>query len=287
MNTPPTVIASFFTLAGPCELALLGGTEISPHNILDRIRIAGEVGYQGFGFADRDLRFWAGEVGIDTIRRELESAGIDVVEIEALFNWWTTGTARAESDALREEMLGWAAALNARHIKVGTTLEQVELDYGHVASEFAALAADFDEVGALVGLEPMAVAAVKSTEVALSIVEESGATNAGIVIDTWHIVRGNIPFESLSTIDPTRIVTIELNDSAIEPVGGDLINDGANHRRFPGQGEQDLSKFVGAIQATGYAGPWGNENISTEARRMDLREAATVGYRAVVECVGS
>ncbi len=285
MTTTPPIIASFYTLAGEAELTLLGGTEISPHDLRDRIRVAGEAGYTGFGFADHDLRYWADRVGINAIRSELDNAGIDVVEIEALFDWWATGPIRAESDALRAEMLQWSVDLNARHIKVGTSLHGLEAEHAQLVDGLAGLAADFAEIDVLVGLEPMAVAQLKTPDAALAVVEDAGAPNAGIVIDTWHIVRAHTPFDHLARIDPTRIVTIELNDMALEPVGGDLINDGANHRRFPGEGEQDLEAFVRAILSTGYDGPWGNENLSIEARGMDLRQAAAKGYSTVVEVV--
>ncbi len=50
-----------------------------------------------------------------------------------------------------------------------------------------------------------------------------------------------------------------------------------NMRRIPGEGDYDVIGFIKAVAATGYDGPWGNEILSEEYRRLPME----VAYRRV------
>ena len=274
-------IASFFTLAGDTRLAALGGTEISPHDLRRRIEVAGATGYTGFGFADRDLRYWSERYPLTEIRMTLDDCGITVVEIEMLSGWHLEGEQRAASDALQAEMLAWAEALGARHIKVCADLGGAETSHAKFVEDFGVLCAAAAGVGVTVALEVMPIGAIKSPAQALGIIEESGARNAGLLLDVWHIARGGLDFAQLSSLPPDRIASIELNDGAKEPVDGDLVKDGSDYRRVAGTGELGVTDFVDAVLATGYDGPFGDENLSIDFRERTLEDAAETSYTAV------
>ncbi|WP_073308357.1 hypothetical protein [Halobaculum gomorrense] len=44
-------------------------------------------------------------------------------------------------------------------------------------------------------------------------------------------------------------------------------------RRVPGYGDFDVSRFVEAVRASGFQGPWGNEILSEEYRRRGMESA--------------
>jgi sugar phosphate isomerase/epimerase len=55
---------------------------------------------------------------------------------------------------------------------------------------------------------------------------------------------------------------------------GTLFEDTVDRRRYCGEGSFDLSGFVAALRTAGWTGPWGVEILSTEHRRLDVRQAA-------------
>ena len=275
------IIASFFTLAGNTHLAALGGTEVSPHDLRRRIEVAGATGYTGFGFADRDLRHWSERYPITEIRRFIDDSGIRVVEIENLSGWHLEGERRAASDALQAEVLAWAAELGARHVKVCADLSGVDTSHEKFVEDFGALCEAAAGARTTIALEVMPLGAIKTPAQALSIIDESGASNAGLLLDVWHLARGGVDFAQLSSLPADRIANVELNDAAKDPVDGDLVKDGSGHRRVAGFGELGVDVFVDAVLATGYDGPFGDENISIDFRERGLEDAALTSYTAV------
>ena len=105
----------------------------------------------------------------------------------------------------------------------------------------------------------------------------AGCSNAGLVLDIWHIVRGDVPFDRIAVIPGGQIVHIELNDAKSEPVGS-LAEDTLDHRLLPGQGTFDIPGFLDAVAATGYSGVYGVEILSDEQRQRPLGEAARLAH---------
>lgn len=280
--TRPELLASFYTIAGDAVLEFRGGDEISPFDIKDRIETAARVGYKGVGLADRDLEHWGRVYAPAELRRIIEGNGIEHVELEMIFTWFADGELRRTSDRIRSELLRWAEALGARHIKVGTDLSGAYWPIELMAQEFAVLCAQAADVGAMVALEPMPPATVKTPWQGLEVIEAAGAPNGGLMIDILHLVRMGIPFELLSTVPGDRIMAVELGDGAPTAVQNDIIIDGTDHRLVPGQGSFDIPNFLRAVQATGFDGPYGIEVVSIENRARSLEEAATINYEATL-----
>ncbi|MGF6372926.1 hypothetical protein OKW40_005742 [Paraburkholderia sp. RAU6.4a] len=70
--------------------------------------------------------------------------------------------------------------------------------------------------------------------------------NAGLLLDIWHLSRGNVDFKEIATIKPEFIKGIELDDAdryAIEP----LWMDTCHKRRLPGEGVLDVQGFIKAV----------------------------------------
>jgi sugar phosphate isomerase/epimerase len=66
---------------------------------------------------------------------------------------------------------------------------------------------------------------------------------------------------------------VELND-ADATVVGTLFEDTVDRRRYCGEGVFDLAGIISALRTAGWSGPWGVEILSTEHRRLDVRQAA-------------
>ena len=55
---------------------------------------------------------------------------------------------------------------------------------------------------------------------------------------------------------------------------GDASPSREDRRRYCGEGPFDLPGIVAALRTAGWSGPWGVEILSTEHRRLDVRQAA-------------
>ena len=276
----PHVIASFFTIAGDTQLEFVGGTEVSPFDLRERIEVAARGGFSGIGFGDKDLGFWLTRYPLPLIRTLLADNGIGTVEIETIFDWFTEGDRRIASDEHTKVILGWAAELGALHVKATTDLSGAHFEHDHLVSEWAKLCAEAAEAGTRVALEPMPPATIKTPAQGLSVLKEAGAHNAGLMLDIWHVHRAGVPFDELRAIPPEWIAGVELGDAYTHPVNGDLVHDGLNHRLLPGTGELDVTGFIRAVLAAGYRGAFGSEIFSIENRARSLEEAVEANYSA-------
>jgi sugar phosphate isomerase/epimerase len=101
MTSGPTVgnralLATCWTSAG--DAAPDRGGEVSPVDLRTRIETAAEVGWEGFGLLHADLAIARSTLGLPELRRILDGAGIEHVELEFLPWWWTSGERRRISD---------------------------------------------------------------------------------------------------------------------------------------------------------------------------------------------
>ncbi|MGH3627895.1 MAG: sugar phosphate isomerase/epimerase family protein [Sciscionella sp.] len=278
MTTTPTApvdtagfefVASYWTIAGDARLRMFGGTDYSPIDLRQRIETAAATGYAGVGFHSADLLHWADRHPPTEVTRILAGNGLGIVELEILREWFVTGEPRAESDAVRQQLLRLCEELPVTHLKVGSSFGPEHFPAEHIATEFAALCLQFADVGTRVGLEAIPNAHLRTPAEVLEVVELADPPNGGLILDTWHGFRGHVPYPSLRDIPAARIVSVEVADGAAEPVV-DLANDGCNHRQLIGEGAFGTRDWLAAILETGYAGHIGVENLSEENRRRPL-----------------
>jgi sugar phosphate isomerase/epimerase len=245
----------------------------SPVPLRERIEAAAAVGFTGFGVLAVDLAVAEREHGLPGIRAMLADNGIVHLELEGLPDWWSRGPERVRSDELRRFLLTAAEALGARHLKVTPDTSGVPWEPADWAAEFAALAAQAADAGARLGIEFLPWSNIRTVHDGLRLVEEAGHPAGGIVIDVWHVERAGTPAAELAALPLPRIVGVELNDADGEVVGT-LFEDTVDRRRYCGEGSFDLAGIITALRAAGWSGPWGVEILSTEHRRLDVRQAA-------------
>jgi sugar phosphate isomerase/epimerase len=245
----------------------------SPVPLRARIEAAAAAGFTGFGVLAVDLAVAEREHGLAGIGTMLADNGIVHLELEGLPDWWSGGPERARSDELRRFLLAAAEALGARHLKVTPDTSGAAWEPEHWAAEFARLATQAADAGARLGIEFLPWSNIATVHDGLRLVEDAGHPAGGIVIDVWHVERAGTPAAELAALPAHRIVGVELNDAADEVVGT-LFEDTVDRRRYCGEGSFDLAGTITALRAAGWAGPWGVEILSTEHRRLDVRQAA-------------
>lgn len=128
--------------------------------------------------------------------------------------------------------------------------------------------------GLRVDLEFVPMWGVATLEDAWTIVRESGAENAGILLDMWHFFRGDPDMELLRSLPEGSISAVQLTDAAASLEGNDLFDDCLHYRRLPDQGELPVREVMEILRDKGGVRSVGPEVFSDELDRLDPREAA-------------
>jgi sugar phosphate isomerase/epimerase len=171
----------------------------------------------------------------------LSNHGLRVLDIEAI---WLKPKTRVRDFVSAIEA---AAKLGARSLQViGNDSDESRLVDRF--SELCALAAPY---GLNADLEFMRFAEVRTLSHAQRIVEASGASNAGILLDALHFFRCGTALDDLVGLDKTRIHVVQLCDAPLKTPDtfAEMLHEARFDRLLPGKGELPLSKFMAALPA--------------------------------------
>lgn len=198
------------------------------------------------------------------VARRLASTGVTVLDIEILRLKATTRPADFVP------VLETGARLGARHVLVAGN----DADESRLVANFTELADLAARVRLSLCIEPMPWTDVRDVRTALRVIEQSGARNAGVLIDAIHFDRiGSVPSE-LDVIPASRLPYVQLCDAPAErPKDTEtLLHQARAERMMPGDGGLDL---VGLLQALPPQLPISIEvPMRTLAKTVDARERA-------------
>lgn len=269
-NDEPELVATCWLTAGAA--APLSPDERSPEKIEDRVRVAADAGFTGFGLLHADLVTIRDTMGYAAFDQLLTESSLRYLELEMLVDWFRDDSAGEASMQVRRDLLAAAEQLPVRHIKAGGDFSGNPWPVEGMVTEFRRLCEQVADAGTRIGIEPIAFANIRTPADALRLVEDAGHPAGGMVLDVWHLGRLALPMSVVEEIPAEAIVTTELDD-AVEEVVGSLLEDTLNERRLPGDGVLDVTGFIRAVRATGYTGPWGLEILSREHRAKPMAQA--------------
>ena len=270
----PDLLASYWTISGGIPHT---DQEYSPFDFKDRVESAAKAGFKGFGIWHADLEQILKRRSLEEMKHILDDNGIQHVELEFLTDWFLDGERKKQSDARKKMLLTAAEVLQARHVKVGDFFCE-KTPMPRLIEAFAALCGEAADHGTRIGFELMPFAMLDTLQDSLAMVEGAGASNGGIVLDLWHIVKLKIPYEQVAHMPLQYLVGVEINDGTFEAPWS-LHEDTINHRRLCGEGEFDIRSFIESVRKTGYQGPWGIEVLSQELRTKPLDELTQRSFR--------
>lgn len=273
-HNSPELMCLYWTNAGVAP----GEGEISRFDFRERVEAAARAGFAGIGLWHTDLEHCMLHRPLKEMKAILDDNGIRRLELEFLTDWFVTGARKDESDGRRKRLLDASAALNASHVKVGD-FYNTPCTMAQAAEAFAELSEEAEKFGATIGFEFMPSSMIDNLADSLKMVEMSGVKNGGIVLDIVHVENLKIPYDEISRIPPDYLIGVELNDGAL---AGSPLHDPARARRFCGEGDFDISGFVGAVRKTGYTGPWAVEVFSRELAELPLEELTEKAFRSTL-----
>lgn len=258
------------------HLTLVGARRGEPPatRFAERVAAAGAAGFAGIGWRlddhrrERALGLHEGDV-----RAVLAHAGVALVELEVLYDWWRPDERAARSLRDEAELRAMAGAYGARHLTVCDVEEPDGTFAVDLAAErFAGICDRAADVGLLVALEYLPWSAVPDPATALAVVEAAGRRNGGLQVDAWHTFRG-AGLGALRDVPAARVAAVQLDDADRRRIGP-WLEDTTRRRRLPGEGSFDLTGFLRTLDAAGVACPIGVEVLSDDLNALPVTAAA-------------
>lgn len=202
--------------------------------------------------------------GVAELARRIADSGLSLLDVEVV------RLGAAEPDVGPSQLLDVAARLGARFVLAVSHHD----DPGRRAAELAQLAEAAAARGLKVALEFMRFTALPTLESALSVLEQVGRPDVGVLVDALHLQRsGGSPLD-LRQIPPGQLAYVQLCDAVADgPTGATAMAEEARHRRLlPGDGALPLRELLAELDP---AVP-----ISVEVQSDDLVRSTAPGPRA-------
>lgn len=269
MTGPVPLLASYWAACG--DVYPGGLTEASSIPFAERVHAIAEQGFAGLGLAAADVESVRDAIGYPAMRKLLDGAGLEQIELEYLCDWFVNGAERTADDARRKVLMEAAGELGVRHLKATGSQTPGSWSDEQIVDEFGTLCDEAAAAGTSVTLEFMPVANIKTISHAASLVRRAGRSNGSVLVDIWHVVRGGLSYDEVTALGDA-IGYVELSDAAAEIHPEGMWHDTIHERAYVGDGSFDISGFLAAVQAAGYSGPYGVEVISARHRVLPLAE---------------
>jgi len=273
----PQLTASHVTLSG----AGFGQPARVP--FAERCRAAAAAGFSGIGLhADDYVRMRAEGHDVASLRVILDGYGLALREVEFLSGWATApGDSVAERSA--SVIAEMAAASRPHHVTAGEFGGPDGFDVDTAAARLRAVCAAVADVGLRVAVEAFPWSGLADVATARAVVERSGASNAGLMVDVWHFYNSRSTLADLDGLSPDRLVAVQLNDGRL--VDGDFLTEARAGRLLPGEGELDVRGLVAGVHDLGFRGPYCVEVNSPGHRKLPVDEMADRAFRSAADAV--
>jgi 4-hydroxyphenylpyruvate dioxygenase len=149
------------------------------------------------------------------------------------------------------------------------------------ADDFAELGDRAAARGLRVGYEALAWGRhVNDHRDAWEVVRRADHPSVGLILDSFHTLARRIDPDTIRRIPGDRIFFVQLADApAIEM---DLLYWSRHFRNMPGEGDLDVTGFMRAVMATGYAGPISLEIFNDQFRGGSPETIARDGHRSLI-----
>jgi len=260
----------------PSFLYCLNTSTIRPTPILDKIRIASEVGYSAIELWHDDIEAFIEAGGkLSDIKRALDDAGLALPTTIYLRGWCdTTGDEHASNLDECKRRLEQAATLGAIHAIASPPSGKVDLELA--ARNYRELIA----VGLSFGVKPAMeylgfVEQLNSIPSAVEVMDLAAHPQATIIVDPFHNFRGGGDFMALANLRHEQIAISHFNDTPASP---SRFEQHDHSRVYPGEGHLNLRQWCALLKQIGY-----DRWLSLELFREDLwaRDPRDVAQRGL------
>ncbi|GHU98626.1 xylose isomerase [Bacteroidia bacterium] len=224
-------------------------------SVPEQINAVADAGFDGIELWIRDVYRYIDEGGsVDSIARLIRERGLVLENLIGHATWLSSDpkTHQEGLEAMKQD-LELAAKLGSRCMAAtGKGLTGWELadipEYGRQYAEIL-------DYGRALGVRPIVelwghriMSRVWQVE---AVALESGRSDAGLLLDFYHLYRGGNSFASLALLDISQMPVIHLNDYPGAPAYNELTD---ADRTFPGEGICPYGEILPMLVAKGFDG---------------------------------
>jgi 2-keto-myo-inositol isomerase len=260
-------------------LPCLNTSTIRPASLFDKIDAAAAAGFRAVELWNDDVTaYLEGGGSMQALKERLAARGLTVPSVIAVMGF-VGNEAPGREARLREARRRMEQARDLGAPFIVASPPPGRADLGRCGRDYAELLALGREVGIRPAMEFLGfVEHVNSIPTARAIMERSGDPTATIVIDWFHMVRGDgreTMLEDLRALQAEQIAVVHLDDVPYDRPFGEMTD---GHRVYPGDGDIPLADCFAALRETGYAGPVSLELFNEELWAQDPYAVAKTGF---------
>ena len=115
---------------------------------------------------------------------------------------------------------------------------------------------------------------------AWEIVRRADHPNIGLILDSFHTLGRGLSPNTIRSIPGDKVFFVQVADAPAIPM--DLLYWSRHFRCMPGEGDLNVTDFMRAVMATGYAGPISLEIFNDQFRAGRSNSIAIDGHRSLV-----
>lgn len=246
----------------------------------ERVQAAKKAGYEGIGLRAETYADALNEGLKDRdILAILEKYDMKVTEVEYIVQW--AEEHRSYEQKYKEQICFHMCQLfGVRHINCGLMENYPVEQTAQKLKELCQRAGEY-----MIGVEPMPYSGIPDLKKAYQVVMASGCENAMIILDSWHWVRADQPYDILTKEIAKKVVSIQINDAYERPYAAPVLRDESMHDRLaPGTGAKDTAGFVRMVCEAGVSPlAVGVEVISDAILAKGVEKAAAYTYENTVK----
>lgn len=246
----------------------------------ERVQAAKKAGYEGIGLRAETYADALNEGLTDRdILAILEKYDMKVTEVEYIVQW--AEEHRSYEQKYKEQICFHMCQLfGVRHINCGLMENYPVEQTAQKLKELCQRAGEY-----MIGVEPMPYSGIPDLKKAYQVVMASGCENAMIILDSWHWVRADQPYDILTKEIAKKVVSIQINDAYERPYAAPVLRDESMHDRLaPGTGAKDTAGFVRMVREAGVSPlAVGVEVISDAILAKGVEKAAAYTYENTVK----
>ena len=246
----------------------------------ERVQAAKKAGYEGIGLRAETYADALNEGLTDRdILAILEKYDMKVTEVEYIVQW--AEEHRSYEQKYKEQICFHMCQLfGVRHINCGLMENYPVEQTAQKLKELCQRAGEY-----MIGVEPMPYSGIPDLKKAYQVVMASGCENAMIILDSWHWVRADQPYDILTKEIAKKVVSIQINDAYERPYAAPVLRDESLHDRLaPGTGAKDTAGFVRMVREAGVSPlAVGVEVISDAILAKGVEKAAAYTYENTVK----
>jgi 2-keto-myo-inositol isomerase len=255
-------------------------------DILGQLRLCSEAGYDGIELWMREIKAFVEAGGaLAEIRNASQDLGIEIFDCISFIRWADRDPAvrRVEKETARGEM----------HVlrEIGCPAMAAppfgDTD-GVTTEEYAERFRDLHTLGLESGVQPLLElwghrGGIRTVRRSREILLASGVENGKVLLDPIHIHKGGGGFCDIAELKGS-IGVVHVNDFDCA-VPREQLTD--KERRFPGEGDADLSLFGEMVRRAGYRGFLSLELFIDDYGNRDASETVAYGLQSLYQTLGS